>query len=433
MQSLQRILIALWSALVRAVRFWARDIARRKTLTGKALSGCLGLFVILCACSTMLAAVQGAGEAVGLLPTRTPAAAPTARPTATATPLVAAAPTAKALATTAAAPTTPPPTIALATAAPAPPTEASAPAPPAETTAPAQPIAINAPAASPSAAPAVPPNQAATGGALTPPTGLPSATVARVIDGDTVDVSLDRQTVRVRLIGIDTPETVDPRKPVECFGREASAQAHALLDGQTVFLEEDPTQDSVDRYGRALRYVWLSDGRLFNLEMVARGYAFEYTYNLPYKYQAQFKQGERDAREQGRGLWAPSACNGEHRPADESSGTVATSAPAPAAPAQAPTPASAPSGGVTITRAPGTVRRGATATVAARTAPGAQCSIVVRYKSGPSKAQGLGPKTADAGGDVSWSWKVGTNTTPGAWPVTITCGGAAARTEVVVP
>jgi len=57
----------------------------------------------------------------------------------------------------------------------------------------------------------------------------------------------------------------------------------------------------------------------------------------------------------------------------------------------------------------------------------------VRYKSGPSKAQGLGPKTADAGGDVSWSWKVGTNTTPGAWPVTITCGGESARTEVVVP
>src|SRR6266542_2916320 len=144
MATIQRILTALWSALMRALQFWARDIARRKTLTGKALSGCLGLFVILCACSTMLAAVQGAGEAVGLLPTRTPAAA-------TATPLVAAAPTDQTLATTAAAPTTPPPTIAPATAAPAPPTEASAPAPPppAETTAPAQPIAINAPAASP--------------------------------------------------------------------------------------------------------------------------------------------------------------------------------------------------------------------------------------------------------------------------------------------
>jgi micrococcal nuclease len=261
---------------------------------------------------------------------------------------------------------------------------------------------------------------------------LPSAAVARVVDGDTVDVTLEGQTVRVRLIGIDTPETVDPRKPVECFGREASAKAHEFLDGQTVFLEDDPSQDSVDRYGRALRYVWLSDGRLFNLEMIAQGYAFEYTYNLPYKYQAQFKQAEREAREQGRGLWAPSACNGAHQPAEEAPGAAATSAPATATPA-APTQPTAPSGGVTITRAPGTVRRGATASVAAHTAPGAACTIIVRYKSGPSKAQGLGPKSANARGDVTWSWKVGTNTTPGAWPVTITCGEESARTEVVVP
>jgi micrococcal nuclease len=79
------------------------------------------------------------------------------------------------------------------------------------------------------------------------------------------------------------------------------------------------------------------------------------------------------------------------------------------------------------------VRRGATATVAAHTAPGAQCSIVVRYKSGPSRAQGLGPKAVNSKGDVSWSWKVGTNTTPGNWPVVITCDGEVASTEVVVP
>jgi micrococcal nuclease len=148
------------------------------------------------------------------------------------------------------------------------------------------------------------------------PAGLPSAAVGRVIDGDTVDVTLDGQTVRVRLIGIDTPETVDPRKPVECFGREASARAHELLDGQAVFIEDDPSQGDVDRYGRSLRYLWLADGQLFNLELVAQGY-FACTYNLPYAYQTQLKQAERDAREQQRGLWAPSACNGEHRPAEE--------------------------------------------------------------------------------------------------------------------
>jgi len=436
MQTIQRLLIALWSALVRALQFWARDFARRRTLAGKAISGCLGLLIILCACSMGLAAVRGAGEAVGLLPARTPTSVPIARPSTTATPLVVAAPTAQATATAA-----PEATIAPATQAPVPttmpapttspqPTEVATPAATSRST------EVAAPPASPPAATDVPQpiaHPVAAGDAPTRPEDLPSATVARVVDGDTVDVDLDGQTVRVRLIGIDTPEIVDPRKPIECFGRAASAQAHELLDGQTVFLEDDPSQDSIDRYGRALRYVWFSDGRLFNLEMVAQGYAFEYTYNLPYKYQSQFKQAERDAREQQRGLWAPSACNGEHRPAEEAPGAAATPAPPAPTSVPAPPPVSVPSGDVTITREPGTVRRGATATVAASTTPGAACTIVVRYKSGPSKAQGLRPKTAAANGDVSWSWMVGTRTTPGAWPVTITCGGASASTEVVVP
>jgi micrococcal nuclease len=158
------------------------------------------------------------------------------------------------------------------------------------------------------------------------PADLPTAVVVRVIDGDTVDVHLDGQVVRLRLIGIDTPEVVDPRRPVECFGREASAKAHALLDGQTVAVEADPSQGDADRYGRLLRYIWLPNGHLFNLEMVAQGYAFEYTYDVPYAYQATFRQAERDAREAQRGLWSPQACAGEHRPAEEA---VPTSAPEP--------------------------------------------------------------------------------------------------------
>ncbi len=141
----------------------------------------------------------------------------------------------------------------------------------------------------------------------------PAAAVVKVIDGDTVDVRVGDQVVRVRLIGIDTPETVDPRTPVQCFGREASAKAHELLDGQTVTLAADPSQDDRDRYDRLLRYVWLADGRLFNQEMVAQGYAFEYTYDRPYKYRDAFKQAERDAREAQRGLWSPETCAGEHR------------------------------------------------------------------------------------------------------------------------
>jgi micrococcal nuclease len=132
--------------------------------------------------------------------------------------------------------------------------------------------------------------------------------VVRVVDGDTVVVAPD---TTVRLIGIDTPETVDPRKPVQCFGREASAYAHLLLDGHFVWLEYDPTQGRLDKYGRTLAYVWMPDGRLFNEVMIADGYAHEYTYDLPYRYQDTFIAAERTARESERGLWSPTTCNGD--------------------------------------------------------------------------------------------------------------------------
>jgi micrococcal nuclease len=69
-----------------------------------------------------------------------------------------------------------------------------------------------------------------------------------------------------------------------------------------------PSQDSVDRYGRTLAYVWTASGRLFNLDIITDGFAFEYTYDLPYRYQQDFKAAENDARTQERGLWSPGAC-----------------------------------------------------------------------------------------------------------------------------
>jgi len=133
-------------------------------------------------------------------------------------------------------------------------------------------------------------------------------TVTRVVDGDTIWVDNNGQRLKIRMIGLDTPETVDPRKPVRCFGREASAQAKTILGGQSVYLETDPSQDSIDKYGRTLAYVWTESGRLFNLDMITDGYAFEYTYDLPYRYQADFKAAEADASANDRGLWSPNAC-----------------------------------------------------------------------------------------------------------------------------
>lgn len=134
--------------------------------------------------------------------------------------------------------------------------------------------------------------------------------VVKVVDGDTIDVDIDGETSRLRLIGIDTPETVDPRKPVQCFGIAASNKAKELLSNRFVTLEADESQGNKDKYGRLLRYVFLPDGTNYGLFMISEGYAHEYTYNLPYKYQAEFKQAEIDAVNGNKGLWSPDTCSG---------------------------------------------------------------------------------------------------------------------------
>jgi len=132
--------------------------------------------------------------------------------------------------------------------------------------------------------------------------------VAKVVDGDTIDVDINGEKTRVRLIGINTPETVDPRKPVECFGKEASDAAKELLNGKKVRLEADPSQTDRDKYDRLLRYVFLEDGTNVNELMVMRGYAYEYTYDVPYKYQKEFKEAQNFAEANSRGLWADGVC-----------------------------------------------------------------------------------------------------------------------------
>ena len=162
---------------------------------------------------------------------------------------------------------------------------------------------------------------------------LAPVTVVRVVDGDTVDVQLeDGRTERVRLIGIDTPEVVDPRTPVQCFGREASTHAHELLDGQPLSLELDPGQGERDAFGRLLAYLWLPDGRNFGEAMIADGYAHGYTYNQPYAYQQAFRAAQAVAISKQAGLWSPATCNGDTtQPADQ---PVLTAPPPDPAPAQ---------------------------------------------------------------------------------------------------
>ncbi len=146
--------------------------------------------------------------------------------------------------------------------------------------------------------------------------------VTSVIDGDTLKVTQDELTVTVRMIGIDTPETVHPAKPVQCFGKEASEKAKVLLTDAMVRLEFHNSQGIRDKYGRLLAYVFLENGTNVNEYMIAEGYAYEYTYNVPYKYQSAFKEAEVSARVQKKGLWANGVCGDLQR--TDSPATVQT-------------------------------------------------------------------------------------------------------------
>ena len=121
--------------------------------------------------------------------------------------------------------------------------------------------------------------------------------VERVVDGDTIIVG---GVGRVRLIGVDTPESVDPRRPVEFFGEEASAFTRRLVEGKRVRLAYD--WERTDRYGRTLAYVYLPDGTFLNAEIIRQGYGHAYT-RFPFEHLERFRQLEREARQTGRGLW----------------------------------------------------------------------------------------------------------------------------------
>jgi micrococcal nuclease len=105
---------------------------------------------------------------------------------------------------------------------------------------------------------------------------------------------------------VDTTETVHPQKPVEYFGKEASAFARRTAEGKRVRLEYAPGTGRTDRYGRTLDYVYLEDGRLLNLEIIEGGDGHAYT-RFPFPKIEEFRAAERYAREAGRGLWGEPA------------------------------------------------------------------------------------------------------------------------------
>ncbi len=129
--------------------------------------------------------------------------------------------------------------------------------------------------------------------------------ILRVVDGDTLDILENGTEEKLRLLGINTPEIVDPRKPVQCFGKEASALAKNLLpEGTEVSLVRDKKADVQDKYGRQLGYIFLPDGTNFNQLMIESGFAHEYTYmDQSYFFQKDFKNSEKSAQDMKIGLW----------------------------------------------------------------------------------------------------------------------------------
>lgn len=127
--------------------------------------------------------------------------------------------------------------------------------------------------------------------------------VTEFVDGDTIGVKMNGQTQKIRFIGVDTPETHDPRKAVQCYGQAAANFTKQLIGNQSIRLVMDPQSTNRDRYDRLLRYIYLPDGRLVNAEIIKQGYGFAYT-SFPFTKLEEFRKYQKEAQAAKKGLWS---------------------------------------------------------------------------------------------------------------------------------
>jgi micrococcal nuclease len=151
-------------------------------------------------------------------------------------------------------------------------------------------------------------------GAAAASSALPgtAASVSRVVDGDTLKARIAGRTETVRVIGLDTPESVKPGTPVECYALLATGEAKRLLPvGASIRLESDPTQAARDQHGRLLAHVWLADGTRYADRMIRGGFGIHYVYGgVPSIHAGPFAAAEDAARTAHSGLWSPATCAG---------------------------------------------------------------------------------------------------------------------------
>lgn len=223
------------------------------------------------------------------------------------------------------------------------------------------------------------------------------ALVTRVVDGDTIIVDFNGKEERVRLIGIDTPESVHPDKDKNVeFGKVASEFTRTKLEGKEVKLEFDAQER--DRYGRILAYVYM-DGKMFNKTLLEEGYAKIATFPPNVKYVSEFTEIEKTARENKKGLW--NIVDLEKSTEDNSN------------------PHSENNSNVEIKNYGLKVKAGEYATATIKGTPNVEYKINVYYSSGASKAKGLEPKKADSDGNISWTWQVGSKTKAGKYKIVV--------------
>ena len=136
----------------------------------------------------------------------------------------------------------------------------------------------------------------------TDPIPAGSYKVVESYDGDTIGVDMAGKLEKIRMIGVDTPETHKPNTPVQCYGPEASEFTKSRLLGTAVRLEADFTNDNRDRYNRLLRYVYTQDGTLWNKQLVREGYGFAYL-PFPFLKKVEFMSDQFNAAKEKKGLW----------------------------------------------------------------------------------------------------------------------------------
>ena len=262
------------------------------------------------------------------------------------------------------------------------------------------------------------------------PSNLVPATVSKNVDGDTIHVKLKGKDETVRMLLIDTPEDVDPYKPVEPFGYTAANYAKSVLPvGKHIYMQLGKKGYERDKYHRLLAYIYLTPTDMYNKDVVKKGYArVAYIYKPNTDYLSDLQSAQNYAKSKKLGIWSISgyvtssgysltkSCSYAKSNSYSTAGCGATS-----------------SKGTTLSSTKGlNVKHGDEASVSVKTKPGARGTIEVDYSSGPSKAAGLGPKTADKSGNITWSWRVGTSTKSGNYPVIIKVNGSTIKKTLTV-